>query len=442
MSKPHPFFATVLTAFLVLAATVGAAFGQAPFSQLVVFGDSLSDTGNVANVTDGDFGLRYPGDNFNYDNGRFTNGPNSNPAEVAYDGVWHEQLVRVFFDLPRARPSTDGGLNYAYGGATTKDGTKDITVVSNPTPFGGGRFSITVRNMGQQVSDFLRRSPLPDPAVLYIVWGGGNDLFNDASASNVSDAAGRIPALVERLARAGAVNFLVPNVPPLGAVPNYRDDPGAAARLNAASAEFRDQLNANLDELQARLTAEGVPFQLYRLDIYELFLNFAHNPAAYGFRNIVNGAQGENVPAESYLFWDNIHPTTAGHFQLAAEAYTLLTGVPVVQLAPAKTDINLKTGEKGIFFLTRTGLDLSKSLPVQYTVGGGAVPGVNYNELPGSKNLGVDRRTTKIKVLTIPAPPGEPNRAIQLMLAPPPEGGPDYRLPVILTQKINLRTDR
>ncbi len=47
----------------------------------------------------------------------------------------------------------------------------------------------------------------PDPAALYIVWGGGNDLFDDDSAASVTAAANNVAELVKQLARAGARTF-------------------------------------------------------------------------------------------------------------------------------------------------------------------------------------------------------------------------------------------
>ena len=442
MPLPHRLRSSFPIALLVLGfvAAPCAAFAQGlpTFSRLIVFGDSLSDTGNVSNITDDKYGVRYPGDDFNYDDGRFTDGPNSTPGEKAYDGVWHEQLARVFLNLPRAKPSTDGGLDFAYGGATTKDGGKDVTVASNPLPFFGGELSITIKNIGQQVSDYLGRNT-PDPAALYVVWGGGNDLFNDPSAANVTDATSRIPALVERLARAGAVNFLVPNVPPLGAVPNYNGNADDAARLNLASSDFRDQLGANLDALQSRLTADGVPFRLYRLDVYGLFLQFAVQPLAYNFVNIIDPVQGnEDVEAERYLFWDDVHPTTAGHYQLAAEAQTVLGGAPVVQVASSTSDVNLVTGERALFYLTRTGTDLSQPLTVTYALGGTAQAGVNYVERTGVKTLAPGTRRGKVKVPTIPAASGMPNLTLNLSV----QAGEGYTLPVVVKSKVNLRTDQ
>ena len=67
----------------VLATT--SSFGQAPaFSQVVVFGDSLSDTGNVRARTSAKSSgaIDYPSHTFNYDNGRFTNDTDTDPATV------------------------------------------------------------------------------------------------------------------------------------------------------------------------------------------------------------------------------------------------------------------------------------------------------------------------------------------------------------------------
>ena len=64
--------------------------------------------------------------------------------------------------------------------------------------------------MGKQIADYLA-SHTPDANTLYILWGGGNDLFDDHSAQSVIDTANRVGVLIQRLANAGARNFLVPN---------------------------------------------------------------------------------------------------------------------------------------------------------------------------------------------------------------------------------------
>ena len=295
------------------------------FSQVIVFGDSLSDTGNFADTTQNDYGFRYPGNVFNYADGRFTDDANTSPAAAKYQGVWLEQLARLYLGLAPATASLEGGTDYAFGDAETLDGERTVAIGSNA--------SIQIDNMGQQVTNYLN-AHATDPAALYIVWGGANDLFADNSAANVTATAQRETALVRRLAEAGARTILVPNLPPLGQTPAYSGNASQAAALDQASASFRDQLAADLQALTTTLAGENLTITIYPLDLYALFNNLGASGAAvsYGFTNVTSSAQGGNVVADNYLFWDGIHPTTAGHYQIAAQAYTLLSDVPVAAL--------------------------------------------------------------------------------------------------------------
>ena len=160
--------------FLVAVAAVLAttsSFGQAPaFSQVVVFGDSLSDTGNVRARTSAKSSgaIDYPSHTFNYDNGRFTNDTDTDPASHTYLGVWHEQLARTFLGLPAASNSLGGGVNYAFGGATTMNGTYE-EVLKTPV----ADITITIDDMGKQMDDYFSNHVF-DPNALFIeeVMGG------------------------------------------------------------------------------------------------------------------------------------------------------------------------------------------------------------------------------------------------------------------------------
>src|SRR5438067_57124 len=304
------------------------------FTQIIVFGDSLSDDGNIAHRVRDTFGFSYPSSNFNYSDYRFTDDTNTAPAANLYTGTWHEQLAKTFLSLPVATNSLDGGTNYAFGGATTKDGTQERTVINNPFPFTGGDFTVTIDNIGKQVNDYLAGHS-PDPNALYIIWGGGNDLFDDHSAQNVIDTANRVGALIVRLANAGARNFLVPNVPPLGAVPNSFGDPTRVAALDLASANYRNQLNSVVASTISGLTATGININVYTFDVWLDVIRVLGQPAHYNFVNTIDSAQGASgVNPDQYLFWDDIHPTTGGHFELANEANRLLSG-PIAPLGKA-----------------------------------------------------------------------------------------------------------
>ena len=305
-------FAATLTAATALSTAAQAS----PYSQVIVFGDSLSDTGNFAHITMADYGISYPGGQFNYSDHRFTDSSDTSPASQTFAGVWHEQLTRRFLGMTPATNSLDGGLDYAVGDAQSTDGQTTVTIEGNAT--------INVDNLGRQVSTYLT-SHTADANALYIVWCGANDLFQDSSAGNVTATSTRIGDQVTKLAQAGARTFIVPNLPPLGDTPSYNTT-SSSDQLNAASASYRDQLNSVLDTRISALQQQGINITVYRLDVYTLFQNLIGNPSVDGFTNITNSAQGQSVTADQYLFWDGVHPTTAGHNQVALAAADLVAG--------------------------------------------------------------------------------------------------------------------
>src|SRR5947207_7623080 len=254
ISTRHAALASLVTLFLPMSLNWAQ---TTSFTQTIVFGDSLSDDGNVRHVMEDQYLVSYPGGDFNYSDGRFTDSSDTDPSSTAYAGTWHEQLARTFLGLPAPTNSLDGGTDYAFGGATTASGTIDVTVINNPFPFGGGDFTLTVDNLGKQVDDYLA-SNTPDASALYIIWGGGNDLLDDDSSDNVTVTASNVAGLVEEFARAGGRSFLVANIPPLGLVPLYKDDAETATALNLAAGEYRSEFNADLDAAITTLAAEGI----------------------------------------------------------------------------------------------------------------------------------------------------------------------------------------
>jgi phospholipase/lecithinase/hemolysin len=303
-----------------------ATFGQsAPaFTRVVVFGDSISDTGNVRAQTNAKSSgtIDYPSHTFNYDNGRFTNDTATDPASNRYLGVWHEQLARTFLGLPAATNSLGGisGLNYAYGGATTMDGSHQ-EIESTPV----GDISITVDDMGKQVDDYLAQHTV-DPGALYIVWGGSNDIRNDDTSANVTATVGRVEGLVSRLASAGAVYIMVPNVVPLGDIPRYAGT-GKGGTANQASAEYRTELALGLNALQSTLASQGFTPTIYRVDEWADAVRVYSNGPRFGITNITTPSQdNSSANPDQYIFWDDVHPTTAGHYRLALTAFNAIVG--------------------------------------------------------------------------------------------------------------------
>ena len=317
----------------MLAAT--SSFGQAPtFSRIVLFGDSLSDTGNVrARTSSKSSGaIDYPSHTFNYDNGRFTNDTETDPSSNTYIGVWHEQLARTFLGLPAASNSLGGGLNYAFGGATTMDGTHEEVQETFL-----GDISITIDDMGKQMDDYFAAHVI-DPTALYIIWGGSNDLRNDDSLTSVSATVGRVDALISRLATAGAQYIMVPNVGPLGDVPKYSGTPKVITS-NQAAAEYRTELASSLNALQVTLSTQGFHPAIYRPDMWADNVRIFSNGPRFGFLNLTESAQDMDVNPDQYIFWDEVHPTTAAHYRLALTAFNSIVNPPP---SPSKA-LNIST---------------------------------------------------------------------------------------------------
>jgi phospholipase/lecithinase/hemolysin len=288
---------------------------------MVVFGDSLSDTGNTAAAITAALGgeagglaaglpqTELPFAPF-YDNGRLTNGPTTSPSS-SIKGVWVEQLAPKI-GVATPTNSVAGGTNFAWAGAETGSGTG---------------YNGLVQNMGNQLLAYCGGCGSVSSHNLYVLWGGADDIFDAFTNSQdpvaaANAAAANIAAYIGTLANAGGTNFLWPNLPPLGFIPQTLGAPPAVATAAEIAAQaFNTQWAADIGALEAAhpgISIEG-------LDTFGLFQSIATNPAAYGLANItvpaanfLNG--GLNVNPDTFLFWDLQHPTSRGHEILADAA--------------------------------------------------------------------------------------------------------------------------
>ncbi len=313
------------------------AFAQA-YTSIVVFGDSLSDVGNDAALSRAKytFSAQVPGPATGYTDGRFTDGTDTLPAAHNYTGVWIEQLAAQLAAKPAVTSSLSGGRNYAYGFATTNNGTSPFTY--GPA----NALSFTVENMGQQVTDYLATNPTITSNTLFVVWGGANDLLAATTTADITNAASREIALVQRLITAGATDIIVPNLPPLGLIPRLNGNPTAANPATASAQAFNQVLAFMLTQLPA--ANSGKTLHLYPLDIFTLFNTVVGPPLAPGFTNVTAMSQGNaTVNPDTYLFWDDLHPTTYGHSVIAASAFRLLgpSVATTVSLTSSASTVNL-----------------------------------------------------------------------------------------------------
>jgi len=287
------------------------------YTSIVVFGDSLSDTGNVAHLTQAKYRVRVPSPVADYTDGRFTDGTDTVPAAHNYFGVWIEQLAAMLPAKPVIKNSLDGGTDYSYGFATTAGGTSLFTFGPSDS------LSVNVNNIGRQITDYLAKHPKIDKKTLFVVWGGANDILSATSTDDVLKAAVDQSLNVQRLINAGASQFIIPNLPPLGAIPRLNSSPVTSIPATQASILYNATLAAGLAIL--RDFNPGRHIDLFQLDVFSLFTQIIASPPSYALVNVTDSSQGiYTINPDTYLFWDDLHPTTRGHNILALTAAKLI----------------------------------------------------------------------------------------------------------------------
>lgn len=307
-----------VAAFLLAVGIACTAAQAQGYRSIVVFGDSLSDTGNVADLVQASYGIRIPGPAGNYTDGRFTDGFDTAPAARQYTGVWIEQLAALLPNQPEVKASLDGGLDYAYGFALTSNDTSVLALGPSNT------LAVTIDDIGLQIATYLAGHPRVDRSTLYVVWGGANDVLQATTPQAVIDAAARQTENIQRLVRAGATRILIVNLPPLGLTPRLNGSPVTAIPATEASILFNSTLAAGVDFLSFFDSEQRL--RLYQLDVFTVLSKVVAAPGSYGFLDATHKSRGLlPVNPDNFLFWDDLHPTTHGHNVLALEALKLVS---------------------------------------------------------------------------------------------------------------------
>jgi phospholipase/lecithinase/hemolysin len=299
---------------------------------IVVFGDSLSDSGNAFALNGGvsvappDYGM---GDvdpvlgvpevialipDAPYKSERFSNGR-----------TWIELLAGAVGLGSNAKPAVPGALlgeddgkasNYAVGGSTATPGLSPV-------------------HLGMQVGLFLGDVGGQAPSnALYVVEFAGNDIraalaaaLNFQNPLEVTEAAAAsVRQNIELLYGAGARKFVVWNTTDVGNTPALRRLnalalPGIAALATFLSEAYNAALNAHLQDLD-----QLEDIEIVRFNVFEKLHDIQDNPRRFGLREASTACIEPNVPPffpssppfrckhpEHHFFWDGIHPTRAGH---------------------------------------------------------------------------------------------------------------------------------
>jgi outer membrane lipase/esterase len=285
----HLLSATLLGAVL-LSGCGGSSKTGDTYSQLVVFGASLSDNGNAVSIVPGLF----PG--APYYPGRASNGL-----------LWIDVVAA---DLGNeVKPFVNGGTNYAVGGARTCSISGTST-----NPF----------DMCNQVVLYLAATlNKADASALYVIdtTSVGNNIFavinNGLSNSEITTQAPTdIARLMDRLYDAGARKFLVTNVPDVGATPRGQGLPSPAT-ATALSNGFNGTLNNELANF--RTAHPGSDVRLADLKSAVAIKTGFTNTTDPCVVNLIACAT-----PDTYTYWDNLHPTAATGRNMAKAALAVL----------------------------------------------------------------------------------------------------------------------
>jgi phospholipase/lecithinase/hemolysin len=277
------------------------AVSAAPFSSLVVFGDSLSDNGNFFQATGGAFPQAA-----NYANGRFSNG------SVAVEYLAQGLGVSL--------------KDYAYGGA--ESGYLNVPAVAWGLP-------AAIQNTGvrSQIGFFQAdlAGSAADANALYLLWAGPNDFERlGYSVETAQTVIQNLSASVVDLYALGARNFMMPGLADMGAIPQGLAS-GVPALLQQFSLGFNQGLTGAIEQLRAMPGAKITYFDTFATQ-HALMVNAGNygisNVSDACFTGFVGEAGSTCADPSSYMYWDKIHPSAITH-QILGQG--MLAAVPEPQ---------------------------------------------------------------------------------------------------------------
>ena len=331
MKKSIGYF--ILLGILSLCASFFQSAYATNFDKIIVFGDSLSDNGNIYSLSSSlhkvtSYVPVIP-KNPPYYLGRFTNGP-----------IWIEYIAQVL-NVPLD--------DYAYGGAWAESIFDSKQVI----PFG----------IGTQVNYYLVNEVLDRSREnhLYVIWVGSNDYVQgrDDPEYAVTNTIDSIKSQVDWLVYYGAKHFLILNLPDLSAVPEVI----AKGPEFAKSISDLSQLhNKKFVDMMQSFKEQYKDVSFFTVDIGDYFDHILAYPEKYHLKNIrqacyggdfywrnfintreIQAAQESKIDIlgnaslkaayvtaklaeagekpcdnpDEYLFWDKIHPTRIVHQMLS-----------------------------------------------------------------------------------------------------------------------------
>lgn len=303
--------------FFALMMSMMSHVAIAGFNRMIVFGDSLSDTGNAI-----------PVDQNKKWSGRFANGP-----------IYIDHL-KTSLNL-----SNNQVLNYAFGGALTGPHTSFGPLLKSPVP-----------GLTTQISRFTNEHD-PRSTDLVLLYAGANDYlslfqnpgfyhlmatskspdaiqdFASKFRAHVTESVDNISQGIQTLFTAGADSLLIANLPDFSKTPiikritellpnlTQREINNLKRIMRQFSVSHNQALSASIAKLRENLgPGQGIEI----VDIFSKIEEMLADPEHYGFANTTDALNrqddGTSVDG-AWFFMDDVHPSAAVHYYLAREAF-------------------------------------------------------------------------------------------------------------------------
>ncbi|KAF8940263.1 GDSL lipase/esterase [Dissophora ornata] len=320
-----PFLVLALAGLVIVDAQLQYANKQSPLrfknckpasiKNMIVFGDSFSDTGNVFQLSKG----TWPRPTY-YRDGRFSNGP-----------VWSDYVA-----ADRQLSLT----NFAFGGATT-----DSKVVQG---YSGSGSDIPVPGFIQQIEDYylaggFSLDTTAMDSTLFVVNFQGNDFLFDATVGTETVLA-NIERGIRRLVQVGAKHMIVVQNFDIGMVPFFRWNETLSQQNSALAKkqhdEYQDLIRRLAEEYgrplrggnkafyncmdSSSMSASSRKVNITFFDLFALFkrLNSPQQLKRMGITDVIHGCVSDDaitgcLDPESHFFYDSFHPSTKVHREVA-----------------------------------------------------------------------------------------------------------------------------
>jgi phospholipase/lecithinase/hemolysin len=289
----HKFLPRAAFALACCSSALLAASAANAYTAEYVFGDSLSDNGNLAGLVGA-----FPNPP-SFDNS-FTNG--SVAVQLLAESLGLSANASLWLTSP-----TPHGTNYAVGGATAAVGTDIVPGININLPSQVDAYSASV-------------SGHADPNALYVVMIGGNDVIDSVLAGTgeapVLGGADQEATEISTLAGEGAKHFLVVNVPDVGQIPLMTQETPAPAAAEATefSVAYDQELATKLQSLELPPGATLTDFDLFDFNKSISLSGFANTTdPCYSFKTVpdstasATGCGPANV--DTFVYFNDVHPT-------------------------------------------------------------------------------------------------------------------------------------